>query len=52
MNEAWIFFAAILLTLGLWRIAESVDGIAKAYKDAHATCPGPLKAGDYYTPEE
>lgn len=29
-----------------------VLNMAKAYERTHATCPGPLKAEDYYTPEE
>lgn len=47
MNGPWIFLAAVLITLGLWRIAESIDG-----NNAQAICPGPLAATDYYTPEE
>ncbi len=29
-----------------------IDRMATAAERTHATCPGPLQAGDYYTPEE
>jgi len=52
MNGASIFPAAILIALGLFSISEAINNYAAAYKDAQATCPSPLQAGDYYTPEE
>ncbi len=29
-----------------------VDRVSTTIDRVNATCPGPLKAGDYYTPEE
>lgn len=41
---------AILVSVSL--ICLTALLIADTYKDAQATCPSPLQAGDYYTPEE
>jgi hypothetical protein len=48
-REIWAAFvwATLLTTLYL-----CVDRVSIAIEREKATCPGPLEAGDYYTPEE
>ncbi len=45
-------FAAFVWATILATLYFCVDRIALAIESTHATCPGPLRAGDYYTPEE
>lgn len=44
---AMLLLLAIITTLYL-----CVDRVSDAVESVYATCPGPLQAGDYYTPED
>lgn len=45
-----LFFISILACL--CTVYFCIDRIATVFERTLATCPGPLEAGDYYTPEE
>lgn len=49
MKYGTVLVCAYMLTAVANRV---VDTMAFTYLKAHATCPGPLAAGDYHTPEE